>query len=445
MASPVFAESAQLLPASFVEIDNGNLAENTLLASDEGNIFIEFSKETKFINAEGKINFTGEILPPQKIELDIPKPRGMMRELITFEMVSNSGADILFLDKYDKITRKNLFRQQLLNPDGLKKSAWVKLIYLIEDENVKLPKLWEWQGEEAGWQKLGGNLTEAGETSRILSAILRRTGIYTIFDGNPAPEHFADEYEVYPKRPYTGPYADEFEDISVNEDLGFAIDFDEESNLEEDIFAGFHSSGEPPEIEESAEIPSVQATNSLQALQDLQKNVAENSAKLDANPEMKQKINDLVKLINENSTKKQKIDKLNAELNTISFALSRATNEVEKENLEKTFLELQTNLYALQKKDEANEAEFLTLEEEINDFFAGITLSDLGANSFDNDLDRNPPENGEAELYIPENATLVQSGAEDSQKISWGFPVFLLVCFGILGFGIFSTKKKKSF
>ncbi len=445
----VFAEYQPLMPASFVEVVDGNLAENTLLASDEGGVFIEFSKDTKFVDAEAQVNFTGEILPPHKIELeDVKNPRGLMRELITFEMVSNSGADILFIDKFDKRTRKNLFREQLLNPDGLKKSAWVKLVYLIEDENVKLPNLWEWQGEEDGWRKIGGNVAESGENSRVLTSVLRRTGIYTIFDEDPEPEHFADEYEVYPKRPYTGPYADEIEGNPASGEIGSTADFSVEgdgefaiNNFEDENFARFHSSGEPPLIEATSEeeIPSVQAQTELDILKELEKKVRENPAKLKANPEMEKKYNDLVQLLKDASIKKQKIDTLNAELNNVSLAISRAQDENEKANLEKTFLDLQTNLYKVQKEAKETETQYLTLKEEVDDFFAGISLAETAqANSFENQEteESEPP-------YIPENATLVKSGADEVQDFSWKFPVFLLVCFGLLGWGIWSAQKKE--
>lgn len=444
LGTPVFAESQPLLPASFVEIDNSNLTENTLLASDDGKVFIEFSKDSKFINAEEKINFSGEILPPHVIELDVPKPRGLMQELTTFEMVSNSGADILFLDKYDKISRKNIFREKLLNPDGLNRSAWVKLVYLIDNPLVKLPKLWEWQGEEKGWFKIGGNITEvAGDgKSRILSAILRRTGIYSIFDENPSPQHFADEYEVYPKREYTGKYLDEIEPENNPTDISFPQNI---GNQNENI-AGFHSSGEPPALDYATdkEIPSTNISANSQILQDLQNKIDANPAKIAAEPEIAQKIDNLKKLINKKIETETETARLTNELNTVSFALSRAETEEEKTNLDKTFLGLQNDLKKIE-AEAPDEEKFLTLKKEVDNFFAGITLSQgLQTNIVEKEIDKSPPKinNNEEGLYIPENATLVKSGGEERQNISWKFPVFLLVCFGLLGWGVSSTRKK---
>lgn len=439
LTTPVFAESQPLLTANFVEVDNGGIVENTLLASDEGNIFIEFSKETKFINAEEKLNFTGEILPPQVIELDIRKPRGLMEELTTFELVSNTGADVAFMDRFDTLTRKNLYREKLLNPDGLSRSSWVKLIYLIDNENTNLPKLWEWQGEEDGWYRVGGNITEAGENSRILSAILRRTGIYTIFDENPAPKHFADEYEVYPKREYTGPYLDEVEPEIGPEDLGVADDYGFSEN---ENSASFHPAGTPPLTE--YDIPSTGDSANTQLLQDLQAKITENSAKIEANPEIKGKITNYIAKINKKIENETKEAMLTAEINATTQSLSQATTEEETKNLEATFLELQTSLYEL-KNEAPNEEEFIALRQEVDDFFAGISAESLSANTFEDPeevVDRSPPE--EDDFYIPENAELTQSGGEESQNISWGFPVFLLVCFGLLGWGIFNTKKKNN-
>jgi len=445
LGSLVFAETSQLFPASFVEVANGNIVENTLLASDEGNVFIEFSKETKFIDAEAKTSFTGEILPPQKIELDVPKPRGLMRELVTFEMVSSTGADIYFVDRYDKISRKNLYREQLLNPDGLKKSFWVKLIYLIKDENVNLPKLWEWQGEKDGWKRLGGNTTEVGDNARILSAVLRRTGIYAVFDENPSPEHFADEYEI-PHQETTITEAEEsFSEDGVNENLGVVADFITDNQEEIENFADFHSAGDPPFIEGSSEIPSVQATTEeLEILKELEEKLSQNSAKLRANPEMERQYNDLVKILKKIYAKKQKVDTLNSELNNVSFALTRAETDIEKENLEKTFLKLQTSLYKEQNEIKELEKQSSALKENVDNFFAGITMSETAeVNNFNSPDTTDSPEESMEDVYIPENAKLVQSGGNEPQNISWVFPFFLLVCFGLLGWGVWSAKKKK--
>ncbi len=450
--SLTFAETQPLLPASFVEVNNGNITENTLLASDEGGIFIEFSKATKFVDTEAKINFTGEILPPQKIELDWDRPQKLMKELVTFELVSNTGADISFIDRFDKRTRKNLFREQLLNPDGLKKSAWVRLVYSLDKDSIKRPKLWEWEGENGGWKRRGGTIIENDDKSRVFTVILRRTGVYTIFDEDPAPDHFADEYEVYPKRPYTGPYA---ENPAKNNDgnnlinenpADFSITTGNNDNPENQNIAGFHSAGTPPTIDDNIEIPSVQDPQEITVLQELSKKITENPAKLKSNPEMEKKANELVDLLKKRALKKKEISTISADLNNVSLSLSRSTDENEKKNLEKTFLDLQTKLYQKQKEDKELGDKILVLKKEVDDFFAGISSESLSANSFNSETASpntlNTGDVANEEPYIPENATLIKSGADEPQNISWQFPIFLIICFGLLGLGIWSSKKQ---
>jgi hypothetical protein len=443
----LFAEAPPLLSATFVEVEKGEISDNTLLASDDGTIFIEFSKDTKFVDAEEKLNFTGEILPPQTIELEFDPPRALLEELATFELVSNAGADIAFLDRYDRMSRKNLLLENLRSPDELKKkSSWVKLVYPLKDSLVSMPKLWEWQGESKGWKRIGGTVEipppivtegeevlyeETVEENRVFSAILRRTGIYAIFDENPPPRHFADEYEIPPKG-YLLSDPTLSEEIYGDNDLGFA---------EDEEFVDFGVS------DFSEEIPSADDSENMKLLQDFQQKMEQNSAKLAEDSEIKQKTDRLIILLNKRIAKEKVVKQKKAELEAIAGSLEQAETPEIRSNLEKSFLEIQSSLYKLEQEDPTEEAEFITLKKEVDDFFAGIALSEETSDELKNqppnkEIQNSPPEE---ELYIPKNAELVKSGADEEQRISWVFPVFLLICFGLLAWGIFSATKKGKF
>ena len=195
MPTVILAHEA-LMPQPSVLIETGHIENPTLIASPGGEIFIEFSNETNFVHEIGLVSFSGEILSPATIELPDKKPRLRMKALVSFELISDSGEPILFADRFDLQNTRNRLREKYLNPETTTRSAWVKLIMPIEDKTIKKPQLWEYIGPDIGWATVGGILDEPSpEGVRVFSAILRRTGIYTVFDENPIPKHFADEFD----------------------------------------------------------------------------------------------------------------------------------------------------------------------------------------------------------------------------------------------------------
>lgn len=195
LPSVILAREA-LLPDTSVLIETGHIESPALIASAGGEIFIEFSNETNFVHETGLVSFSGEILSPAIIDLPDKKPRLRMEALTSFELISDSGEPVLFADRFDLQNTRNRLREKYLNPESTTRSAWVKLIMPIENEAVRTPQLWEYIGPDDGWATVGGILDEPSpEGVRVFSAILRRTGVYTVFDENPVPKHFADEFD----------------------------------------------------------------------------------------------------------------------------------------------------------------------------------------------------------------------------------------------------------
>lgn len=191
-----------LVPDPSVFVESGHIQNSTLIASAGGEIFIEFSNETNFVHETGLVSFSGEILSPAIIELPDKKPRLRMEALISFELISDLGQPILFADRFDLQNTRNRLREKYINPETTTRSSWVKLILPITDETVIKPQLWEYIGPDEGWAAVGGILDEPSpEGVRIFSAILRRTGVYTVFDENPLPKHFADEFDFSQDEP----------------------------------------------------------------------------------------------------------------------------------------------------------------------------------------------------------------------------------------------------
>ncbi len=183
-----------LVPDPSVVIETGMISEPALLASPGGEVFIEFSPETKFVHEEGMISFNGEILPPAIIELPDKRPKLRMDPLLSFELISNSGEPILFVDRFDIQNARTILRDTYLNPESINRSSWVKLIIPIENPAVGRPQLWEYIGPTEGWAVIGGILDEPSpEGVRIFSVILRRTGVYTFFKEYPVPTHTESE------------------------------------------------------------------------------------------------------------------------------------------------------------------------------------------------------------------------------------------------------------
>ncbi len=442
------------MTSNLVEVKAGKIAENTLLATDDSRVFLEFPREIKFVNTEAKTSFEGEILQPQVIELNVPKPRGLMRELITFELVSSTGAEVHFLDDY-----KFLYQKPTKPTDPEKSpSLWVKLIYVIKKDTTKLPKLWQWQGEKDKWRKIGGAVSKNEESSknRVFTVSLDKTGIYSIFDENPAPEHFADEYKFYEKP--VAPTNDNseiaeepsFSDLTSDKSFGETGEIlpDPKVNSDFEIVEDFHSAGYAPDLE--TEIPSLQSSENQQMLTEIEQKIAGKSL----TSEQENQIAELKSLFKKQKFIETEIADITNSINEISAKITEASTPQERENLDKTFLDLQTRLFALKKEELQNKEQSQILEQQIKEFLREIPAAEnLGKNLEASVIENSEPatnsekittgkEPQKSDFYLPQNSVLPQSGGEEN-TISWYFPVFLIFCLAVLGWGIFAGKKAK--
>lgn len=241
---PISAES--LKTDSSVEIEAGDADNDAVLADSGGNVYVEFSSRTRVVYESDKMLFNGEILAPVIIDQPGKSPRPRMREIISFELMPDTGDDILFVDRLNTLHQANRVREKYTNPEGLISTARVKLIVPIQDEKVGYPKLWEYVSDDEGWERIGGKIEESSTDGvRIFSASLSNSGVYTVFDEAPAPTEFAQYMEeLYPEENMQA------EDIPFQSGDG-EIMLDE-GDMSEDVL--FEEEGESPFIDRASEL-----------------------------------------------------------------------------------------------------------------------------------------------------------------------------------------------
>ena len=432
LPSVIVAREA-LVPDSSVVVDSGHIEDSALLASAGGEIFIEFSNQTNFVHEVGSVSFSGEILPPAIIELPDKKPRLRMDALVSFELTSDSGEPILFADRFDLQNTRNRLREQYMNPETTTRSSWVKLIMPIEDESVGMPQLWEYIGPDDGWAIVGGIIDETSpEGIRIFSAIVRRTGVYTVFDEDPEPKHFADEFD-----------GSQQDTAPLNEDE--AALFWNESN------------GEIPDGMEWQDIQSLDANGEIQSQEDI--------ARMRDLPESQISVNDRA------ITTDEKVA-LEARRTQLISQLSRATDPTDiallKEYLsliERKILIADQREQLINRKSQLEaalpKANTEKLRSDLGDQLAMVdaqlqNLKDVELEkriqeietslhmSLSEEVTITPPEEPLPELEIPKEAELPQSGAAGEENtFSLFFPFALLFVVGIvLASGIIAARKK---
>lgn len=222
----VFANEPMRAEDSII-IDDGRVAQSGVLADDKGSVFLEFIKDTHVLNALDKQPFIGEILPPQIIEMGWKKPRGRMNEILTFEILADTNDDLVFVDKFSLIRAKEIIRLEKEDPNQFFRMSGFQLFTkILTEDNRGLPALWQYLGETDGWQRVGGKLEPSEEDGvKIFSATLTKTGIFTLFDEDPAPTYSenvdpaliepvqASPFpSVLPQEPETDPELPEFPD-----------------------------------------------------------------------------------------------------------------------------------------------------------------------------------------------------------------------------------------
>lgn len=428
LLAPTVEAREPLLPDPSIVVDTGHIETNALIASPGGEAFIEFSSDTNFVHEEGLLSFSGEILPPAIISLPDKRPRLRMEPLLSFELITDSGDPILFADRFDLKNTHNKLREQYLNPETTARSSWVKFIMPIEDEFVGIPQLWEYIGPEEGWAKIGGITDEPSpEGVRVFSTILRRTGVYTVFDENPAPKHYADEF-----------------------------DFSQEENMDLEEFWN-ESNGELPDGFTWEELQSMTIDGEITSREEFNN--------MDDIPEAGISVNDRAITINEKvaleARKTQLISQVSRATDPADITLLRElltlierkiliADQREQLVARKTQLEAaipQANTEKLQKdlsdqlamvEAQLRNLEDVALEQRINEIEGSLHVE------IEKEIVLTPIVE-EPEIEIPDNAELPQSGAmgSEGESPSLVFPLaLLLVLLFVIASGIMASRKK---
>ncbi len=189
--------TVQLRAQDSITVDNGKVSETGILTDSKGIIFFEFLKGS-FINytKDGQ-PFIGEILAPSIIDRTEKLPRGRMRDILTFELLSDNADELNLVDRYTLMHPKEYLRETLANPDGLVHNSGIKFLTRIYDKDkIGNPVLWRLETKKTKnsnrelkyWKRIGGTLIETPENNiKIFKSIIFKTGIYGLFDENPKP------------------------------------------------------------------------------------------------------------------------------------------------------------------------------------------------------------------------------------------------------------------
>lgn len=184
--SDVSAVSEPLRADNFISVESGKVAETGILSDANGMIFLEFSDRTRIVRADDRTSFQGEILSPSIIALPGDKPRGRMREILTFEMLGDTADELLFTDQFYIMRSRSRLRYQLLNPDA-RQSILVRALIPIQEPVGRLA-LWKWKGEN-NWERVGGKTEETEDLQmQLFSSTIPSTGVFGLFDEDPAPD-----------------------------------------------------------------------------------------------------------------------------------------------------------------------------------------------------------------------------------------------------------------
>lgn len=226
-------------------VRNGKIVETGILSDTDGKIFLEFLKDMHVMVSETPVGFNGEILIPEIIEIPQRAPRARMKEVLTFELVTNSRDVINFVDRFALMHPKHRLKEQTANPEiAVQRIGALLLIKFSEEDKVQKPVLWEYRsvvaemegpcaskaGEERelcfqlkeckkmldfergqcikklSWKKIGGKVEQSPEKDLVFSALITRNGIFTIFDENPpvdfTPTFPIDEVELVDQSPF---------------------------------------------------------------------------------------------------------------------------------------------------------------------------------------------------------------------------------------------------
>ena len=208
---PIVTGAARLATQEAITFDQGYPVERGVLSDNEGKVFLEFLTGIYAIYTEGHLQFSGDILPPQILLDSFSRPpRSRMREVVTFELMTDHIDDVTFTDRYALMSYKQRVRTRYLYGESVfRDTPNVKLIVPIE-RDVNLPALWEYsEGSDPHWKRHGGiHKTTSEDGQALLVASVPGTGLFTVFDENPAPNFLEvipiapELVELAPPNPY---------------------------------------------------------------------------------------------------------------------------------------------------------------------------------------------------------------------------------------------------
>ncbi|NCP67574.1 hypothetical protein GW756_04870 [bacterium] len=242
LSSATALGQSRLKTANSVNIKDGYIEETVVLVDDAGELYLEFIKDDRVAKSlDGQI-YTGEILPPIQIDALAKAPRARMREVLSFEVISDTNEPLELIDQFTALQSKERLRFSLKNQAG-QRSQGAQLISVFKaEDNVNDPALWKYYPEnpKTPWKRLGGIKGETpAEEDQIFSAYLFSTGSYTIWDENPLPDFQPsfpnDEIELAEPSPF--PSVVEEDELAIFDDEDFVNLLEGEDAQFEDDFS----------------------------------------------------------------------------------------------------------------------------------------------------------------------------------------------------------------
>ncbi len=187
-----FNVNAQLRSIPAIPVEKGRILKTAILADPTGQVFLEFIKGDRVATDNKDIKvYEGEILPPTIVDAPAKAPRARMRELLSFEIISNTGDNLFLIDQYAALNAHT--RKRLSYQDSEKLSARQSGIQILTkiftEDKIGRPAIWFYDLEKTKWFRLGGITTESSERKiKVFSGIIYQSGTFTIWDENPGPD-----------------------------------------------------------------------------------------------------------------------------------------------------------------------------------------------------------------------------------------------------------------
>lgn len=184
----------RLKTADTAEVEAGFIKDTVILVDSAGELFLEFLKGDRVAKTLDKQIYDGEILPPVPIDVPDKAPRARMRHVLSFEVISDTNEPLDLIDQYAAIHAKKRLRLSLASTTDQRRQGAQLITMMNQDEDpvtINRPALWRYHADkpEDPWQRLGGLMGDTSEgDTKVFSAFLYATGVYTIWDENPGPD-----------------------------------------------------------------------------------------------------------------------------------------------------------------------------------------------------------------------------------------------------------------